>query len=111
MKKSYKIGNKTLILKASLYTQLAYKALFGRDLLGDLVRADELLKSESYEQRADGRVIYLQALYVLADEGSDETLPPFYDWLSEIDGADIADIIRTVTEMYLSTTKPDRKNG
>lgn len=111
MKKTYKIGGQTLVLKASLYTQVAYKAEFGRDMLGDLVRADDLLRSKDREKQADGRMIYLQALYILADEGSEEALPPFYDWLAGIGGADMADIIFTVTEMYLSTTNPDRKNG
>lgn len=111
MKKTYTIDNKEVILKASLYTQIAYKAYFGHDLLGDLVKADELLKEKDYESRTEGRIIYLQALYTLAEEGSGETLPPFTDWLKSINGIDSADLIKTVSELYLSTTKPDRKNG
>lgn len=110
MKKTYNLGNKTLTLKASLYTQIAYKAEFGHDMLGDLSRADGLLKSKDSDDNLDGRIIYLQALYVLAEEGSGE-LPPFADWLSEIEGADMPDIIKTVSDIYLSTLKPDRKNG
>lgn len=111
MKKTYTIDNKEVILKASLYTQIAYKAYFGHDLLGDLVKADDLLKKKSYESRTDGNIIYLQVLYVLTEEGSAEELPPFKEWLKNIGGIDYADLIKTVSELYLSTTKPDRKNG
>lgn len=111
MKKIYTLNGKKLTLKASLYTQLAYKAQFGRDMLGDLVRAEKHIESGDYDKQLDGKIIFLQALYVLADEGSSEILPPFEDWLAEIDGADIGEIITTVTELYLSTTKADRKNG
>lgn len=110
MKKSYKIGNKTLVLKASLYTQIAYKAQFGHDMLGSLSEADKLLKSKDPDDNIEGRIIYLQALYVLAEEGSGE-LPPFADWLSEIDNANMYEVIRTVSDIFLSTLKPDRKNG
>jgi hypothetical protein len=79
-------------------------------MLGDLSRADGLLKSKDPDDNIDGRIIYLQALYVLAEEGSGE-LPPFVDWLSEIESADMPDIIKTVSDIYLSTLKPDRKNG
>ena len=111
MKKTYMIDDKEVTLKASLYTQISYKAYFGHDLLGDLVKADELLKDKTFESRTEGNIIYLQVLYVLAEEGSSGELPPFEEWLKSISGIDSTDLIRTVSELYLSTTKPDRKNG
>lgn len=109
MKISYKISDKTYILKASLYTQIAYKALFRHDLLTDLAKADDIFMNDNADERTDGYLIYLQALYVLADEGTGG-LPTFDEWLKSIDGIDMPDVIRTVAALYASTTRADRKN-
>lgn len=109
MTRKFLIGSEQYILKASLYTQISYKAHFGADLLADLVKADKLL-SGNLEDQHGGRIIYLQAFYVLALEGEGDMLP-FTDWLRSVDGADMPEIIKTVAELYASTTRADRKNG
>jgi len=95
MRRTIKIGKTKLTLCASLYTHIAYRAEFGRELLRDLIDGDT--------------VAYLQALYVLACEGTGN-LPTFDEWVGTLGRIDIAGIITIVSELYAETAKVSKQN-
>ena len=110
MKKSFKINDEWYVLDASLFTFISYKKLFGTDLLNDLEKAEKMLNS-GYDERCDGCIIYLQALYVLIAEGnSDPELPLFVDWVAGFNKIKLPEIVKIITDLYTQTTRPDRKN-
>lgn len=117
MKISYEIGGRTLTLRATVHTWFAYKEQFGRELAEDMERAialDGLRNKEPDEVKSSLMFgeecrLFLQLLWTFADDGTPE-LEPFEDWLESISGVDIVDVVRTVSELYASTMKPDRKN-
>ena len=117
MKRAYTIGGQTVTLKSTVHTWFVYKAQFGRELPEDMRRAiklQELRSEESDEVKSAALLgeeyrLFLQLLWAFADEGT-EGLPPFEAWLRTIDGVDIADVVKTVAELYTSTMKPDRRN-
>lgn len=117
MKVSYEIGGRRLTLRANVHTWFVYKAEFGRELAEDMQRAIEL---DSLRGKEPDRVkssamygeecrLFLQILWTFADEGT-EGLGSFEDWLESVNGADMVSVVRTVTELYVSTVKPDKRN-
>lgn len=115
MKKSYKIGEKKYILASTVYSWFVYKDTFGRELEEDMSRAIALDKLRTAEQdevvrsRLFGEEcrLFLQILWTFA---YNDELPPFADWLQEIDAVDITDVVNVVSGLYAATHKPDRKN-
>lgn len=115
MKKTYEIGGRMLILRSNVHTWFAYKAQFGRELAEDLKRAMELDEQRGNAPKVEGAALYgeecrlfLQILWAFADEGTPD-LPPFDVWLKSVSGADMPSIVGTVTELYISTMKPDKR--
>lgn len=115
MKRSYDIGGRTLTLRSNVHTWFAYKAQFGRELAEDLQKAMELDKlrtgAEGAEEArlcAEEYRLFLQLFWAFADEGTPDMLP-FDRWLTTVSGADMPDIVLTVTELYVSTMKPDKR--
>lgn len=115
MKKSYDIGGRTLTLRSNVHTWFAYKAQFGRELAEDLKRAMELDEQRQAAGDVEEARIYaeecrtfLQLFWAFADEGTPD-LPPFDRWLATVSGVDMPDIIGTVTELYVSTMRPDKR--
>lgn len=115
MKKTYEIGGRTLTLRSNVHTWFAYKAQFGRELAEDLKRAMELDEQRGNAPEIEGAALYgeecrlfLQILWAFADEGT-PNLPPFDAWLKTVSGADMPSIVGTVTELYISTMKPDKR--
>lgn len=115
MKKSYKIGGKKYILTSTVYSWFVYKDTFGHELEEDMSRAIALDKLRTAEQdevvrsRLFGEEcrLFLQILWTFA---YNDELPPFADWLQEIDTVDITDVVNVVSGLYAATHKPDRKN-
>ena len=104
-----------LILRSNVHTWFAYKAQFGRELAEDLKRAMELDEQRGNAPKVEGAALYgeecrlfLQILWAFADEGTPD-LPPFDVWLKSVSGADMPSIVGTVTELYISTMKPDKR--
>ena len=115
MKRSYEIGGRTLTLRSTVHTWFAYKAQFGRELAEDIRRAAELDEErKSTDDAGSSRLygeecrLFLQLLWAFADEGTPD-LPPFDTWLKTISGADMPDIVKVVTELYISTMRPDKR--
>lgn len=115
MKKTYEIGGRTLTLRSNVHTWFAYKAQFGRELAEDLKRAMELDEQRGNAPEIEGAALYgeecrlfLQILWAFADEGTPD-LPPFDVWLKSVSGADMPSIVSVVTELYISTMKPDKR--
>ena len=115
MKRSYEIGGRTLTLRSTVHTWFAYKAQFGRELAEDIRRAAELDEERKSTDAAGSSRLYgeecrlfLQLLWAFADEGTPD-LPPFDTWLKTISGADMPDIVKVVTELYISTMRPDKR--
>ena len=115
MKRSYEIGGRTLTLRSTVHTWFAYKAQFGRELAEDIRRAAELDEErKSTDDSGSSRLygeecrLFLQLLWAFADEGTPD-LPPFDAWLKTISGADMPDIVKVVTELYISTMRPDKR--
>ena len=115
MKKSYDIGGRTLTLRSNVHTWFAYKSQFGRELAEDLKRAMELDGQRQAAGDVEEARIYaeecrtfLQIFWAFADEGTPD-MPPFDRWLTTVSGVDMPDIIGTVTELYVSTMKPDKR--
>lgn len=115
MKKSYDIGGRTLTLRSNVHTWFAYKAQFRRELAEDLKRAMELdgLREradeiESAKVYAEECRLFLQILWAFADEGTPD-MPPFDRWLTTVSGVDMPEIVEIVTELYVSTMRPDKR--
>ena len=115
MKRSYEIGGRTLTLRSTVHTWFAYKAQFGRELAEDIRRAAELDEErKSTDDAGSSRLygeecrLFLQLLWAFADEGTPD-LPPFDTWLKTVSGADMPDIVKVVTELYISTMRPDKR--
>lgn len=115
MKISYEIGGRTLTLRATVYTWFAYKSQFGHELGEDLKRAMELDELRKITKGSEGEALFgeecrlfLQILWAFADAGTPD-LPPFDRWLKTISGVDMPSVIENVTELYISTMKPDKR--
>jgi len=117
MKRSYDIGGRTVTLRSNVHTWFVYKAQFGAEMIEDIQRAIALDKlREAAKSETEGAAVFgeecrlfLQVFWAFADEGT-EGLPPFNRWLKTVGGVDMPDIVKTITELYESTLKPDRKN-
>lgn len=116
MRRSYDIGGRTVTLRANVHVWIAYKAQFGAELPEDIQRAAALdaERSKCTDQIQAAALLgqeyrlFLQILWAFASEGT-EGLPPFDRWVKTVGGVDIADIVRTVTDLYIRTMKPDRR--
>lgn len=117
MRKLYEIGGRRVTLKSSVHTWFLYKGEFGRELSEDFERAIviDALRSKEADEIKKARLfgeeyrLWMGLLWTFAAEGTPR-LMPFEDWVKTIDGVDLAEIVKTVTELYLPTIKPDRKN-
>lgn len=117
MIRSIEIDGKMLTLKSSVYTWFAYKAGFGAELPEDMARAiaidgqrvkelDDVTRAALLGQEMR---LFLQLLWAFASEGT-PGLPPFEQWVQGIENIDITGVIKTITELYTATIKPDRRN-
>lgn len=87
--KTIKIGEKEIGLKASPLALLYYKQAFGSDLVGDLVKMQDLEKDPS---KIDS-VIVLQVTWAMAKahEGLNQKFPDFVNWLADLEYFDMTD--------------------
>lgn len=117
MIRSIEIDGRLLTLKSSVYTWLTYKAGFGAELPEDMARAiaidgqrtkelDDVTRAALLGQEMR---LFLQLLWAFASEGT-PGLPPFENWVQGIESIDITGAIKTITELYTATIKPDRRN-
>lgn len=117
MRKLYEIGGRRVTLKSSAHTWFLYKGEFGRELSEDLERAIAInaLRAKEADEIKKARLfgeeyrLWMGLLWAFAAEGTPR-LMPFEDWIKTIDGVDLAEIVKIVTELYFPTIKPDRKN-
>ena len=117
MIRSIEIDGKMITLKSSVYTWFAYKAGFGAELPEDMARAiaidgqrakelDDVTRAALLGQEMR---LFLQLLWAFASEGT-PGLPPFEQWVQSVESIDITGAIKTITELYTATIKPDRRN-
>lgn len=117
MIRSIEIDDKMLTLKSSVYTWFTYKAGFGAELPEDMARAiaidgqrtkelDDVTRAALLGQEMR---LFLQLLWAFASEGT-PGLPPFEQWVQDIENIDITAVINAITELYTATIKPDRRN-
>jgi len=87
--RTIKIGEKEIGLKASPLALLYYKQAFGSDLVGDLVKMQDLEKDPS---KIDS-VVILQVAWAMnkAAEGKGKTFPHFESWLDQFEYVDFSD--------------------
>jgi hypothetical protein len=87
--RTIKIGEKEIGLKATPLALLFYKQAFGTDLVGDLVKMQELKKDPS---KFDS-ILFLQVTWAMAKAyaGLKEKFPDFVNWLSELESFDLSD--------------------
>ncbi|MGG6437375.1 hypothetical protein ABET52_06175 [Saccharococcus caldoxylosilyticus] len=87
--RTIKIDEKEIGLQASPLALLFYKQAFGTDLVGDLVKMQELEKDPS---KLDS-VLLLQITWAMAKAyaGLNAKFPDFVNWLAELESFDITD--------------------
>jgi hypothetical protein len=87
--RTIKISEKEIGLKASPLALLYYKQAFGSDLVGDLVKMQDLEKDPS---KIDS-VVILQVAWAMnkAAEGKGKTFPHFESWLDQFEYVDFSD--------------------
>lgn len=116
MRKYYKIGDRRITLKSSVHTWFLYKGEFGRELSEDISRAiaiDELRQAEGDDVKravllGEEYRLWLSLMWAFAAEGTPK-IAPFDDWIKQVSGVDLADVVTTVSELYTSTLNPDRR--
>lgn len=117
MIRNIEIDGRTVTLKSSVYTWFTYKAGFSAELPEDMARAiaidgqrakelDDVTRAALLGQEMR---LFLQLLWAFASEGT-PGLPPFEAWVQDIENIDITEVIKTITELYTATIKPDRRN-
>lgn len=84
-----KIGDKGIGVRATPLALLYYKQEFGSDLIGDLIKFQDLMADPS---KLDS-VTFLQMTWAMAkaNEGVGKKFPDFYNWVAELDSFDITD--------------------
>lgn len=118
VRKYYEIGGRRVTLKSSVHTWFLYKGEFGRELSEVISRAialDELRQKESDSEKCavflgEEYRLWLSLLWAFAAEGTPD-MAPFGDWIQTVGGVDLADVVMTVSELYTSTLKPDRRSS
>jgi hypothetical protein len=87
--RTIKIGEKEIGLKATPLALLFYKQAFGTDLVGDLVKMQELEKDPS---KLDS-VLFLQITWAMAKAyaGLDAKFPDFVNWVADLESFDFTD--------------------
>ena len=105
-----------MTLRANVHTWFVYKAQFGREMGEDLKRALHLDEARDMaEDETESAALYgeecrlfMQLLWAFAREGTDD-LPPFEKWLKGIGGVSMPQVVLTVSDLYISTMRPDKK--
>lgn len=118
MEKPLKINGRSVVLRSSLYTHIAYKSQFGEQLLADYQKLlslsdsikDEQDKVKTARLMSERNILVLQILWTLIREGTPDTAT-FEEWLKDTESVDLPQIIAAETELILSTMTADRKNG
>lgn len=116
MTKTYEIDGRRVTLKANAHAWIRYKAEFGSELPEDIEKA---IATDEMRQQAKNGVergrllgeeyrLYLQILWVLICEGTSGT-PCFEEWASGVSGLDLPGAVQIVTELFISTMRPDKK--
>lgn len=86
MQKIIKIGEKEYSMKASAFTQFAYKNETGRSFLSDLKKLSELKGEDSDVDKLDNVMdLILQVSYVMIRESNESQVTNFESFLKGID--------------------------
>jgi hypothetical protein len=92
------IGNKTIRVKATPLALLFYKQEFKTDLVGDLLKMQEL----EHDPSKFDSVVVLQIIWAMAkaDAGISNKFPSFLAWVADLDSFDMSDseILQAVME-------------
>jgi hypothetical protein len=84
------IGGKDIGLKATPLALVYYKQAFGSDLVGDLVKMQDIAKDPS---KIDS-VFLLQVTWAMAKayEGVGKKFPDFMNWVADLESFDFTDV-------------------
>jgi hypothetical protein len=88
--RTIKIGEKEIGLKATPLALVYYKQAFGSDLVGDLVKMQDIAKDPS---KIDS-VFLLQVTWAMAKayEGVGKKFPDFMNWVADLESFDFTDV-------------------
>lgn len=105
MKKTIKIGDKDYFMKASAYTQFAYKNETGRSFLKDIQKLTEITKGEitEYDVIDELTELILKMSFVMIEEADPKQVQNYDEFLKNIDNLyDEKDWIYDVLELACS---------
>jgi hypothetical protein len=96
--RTIQIGEKQIGLKATPLALVYYKQAFGSDLVGDLVKMQDIAKDPS---KIDS-VFLLQVTWAMAKayEGVDKKFPDFMNWIAGLESFDFTDedVLNTIVD-------------
>lgn len=106
MKKTIKIGEKDYFMKASAYTQFAYKNETGRSFLKDIQKLTEITKEGEISLEALDEVneLMLKIAYVMVEEADSKQAANYEEFLKNIDN--LYDNQDWITEVILLACSP-----
>lgn len=113
MEKTILIDNKNIRFKSTAATPLRYKAQFGRDFFGDIIKLGciEGLNSKKLDikkiEKLDFEVFY-NIIWTLA-KTADKSIEDPINWLDKFDEFPLFEIIPELQELILSSIKVKKK--
>ncbi len=113
MEKVINISGKDVPFKSTGAFLLRYKAQFGRDALGVLLKMEKVMKPlvEGSSEAVDTLDLtpFLEIVWTLA-KTADSQIPPPMEWLDTFDEFPLVEIIPELQELILSTIKSSIKS-
>ncbi len=108
MEKIIKIEEKEVALKTTGATLLRYKMQFGKDLLSELIKLEQLSDGDCIRvDRLDFELFY-NILWALAKTADPNIKPPM-EWFEEFESIPIMEIIPELMEMLNSLMATNKK--
>lgn len=106
MEKEVTIGNKTLILRSSLYSLINYKSRFGSELFNDIKK----LENTKEENITEVLEVIFRIVFVLSNPKENET---FRGFLDEFDLSVLSDetTLNKLSNAIVELLKTDKKAG
>lgn len=113
MEKIINISGRDVPFKSTGAFLLRYKAQFGRDALGVLLKMEKTMKPlmEGNNEAIETLDLtsFLEIIWTLA-KTADSTIPPPMEWLDTFDEFPLADIIPELQDLILVTIKSSVKS-
>ncbi|TCJ01575.1 hypothetical protein [Cytobacillus praedii] len=120
MEKTIIIDGKEVRLKSTAGTPMRYKAQFGKDYLGEVMKLYQIaqkigLKPEGLSEEQSLKLlesidfeVFYNIVWVLAKTANKEIKPPL-DWLDEFEEFPLVDILPEIQDLIASTIQTKKK--